>query len=119
MKILYRKTGNFARAWGFGFDAALRYDMGQWHFAASGKDITSTFNAWRFNTSGLGEVFAATGNELPENSRMVIVLHVMHGLRYREVAEILGCPLGTVQSRMHNAVQLLRRKVQRKLSQPT
>lgn len=68
MKILYRKTGDFARAWGFGFDAALRYDLGQWHFAASGKDITSTFNAWRFNTSELQEVFANTGNEIPENS---------------------------------------------------
>jgi RNA polymerase sigma-70 factor (ECF subfamily) len=57
--------------------------------------------------------------ELPENSRLVIELHLMHRLRYREVAEILGCPLGTVQSRMHNAVQLLRKKVQRKLSKPT
>jgi len=58
-------------------------------------------------------------DELPENSRLVIELHVMHGLRYREVAEILKCPIGTVQSRMHNAVQLLRKKVQRKLSKPS
>jgi RNA polymerase sigma-70 factor (ECF subfamily) len=53
--------------------------------------------------------------ELPESSRLVIELHVMHGLRYREVAEVLGCPVGTVQSRMHNAVQLLREKVRGKL----
>jgi len=68
MKILYRKTGEFAHAWGFGFDAAARYDMGRWHFALAGRDVTSTFNAWRFNTTGLQEVFAVTGNELPENS---------------------------------------------------
>jgi hypothetical protein len=68
MKLLYRKTGGFAYAWGFGFDAAARYDMNQWHFAAAGRDITSTFNAWRFNTSELKEVFAVTGNELPQNS---------------------------------------------------
>lgn len=68
LKLLYRKTGGFAHAWGFGFDAGARYDMGKWHFAAAGRDVTSTFNAWRFNTSELKDVFAVTGNELPENS---------------------------------------------------
>jgi len=66
----------------------------------------------------LRHVLTLALDELPENSRMVIELHVMHGLRYREVAEILGCPVGTVQSRMHNAVQLLRKKVGKKLSKP-
>lgn len=66
----------------------------------------------------LSRVLLLALDELPENSRLVIELHIMHGLRYREVAEILGCPLGTVQSRMHNAIQLLRKKVQRKLSKP-
>jgi len=66
----------------------------------------------------LSEVLSAALEELPENSRLVIELHVMHGLRYREVAEILRCPVGTVQSRMHNAVQLLRKRVKRKLRKP-
>ena len=66
----------------------------------------------------LSRVVLLALDELPENSRQVIELHVMHGLRYREVAEILGCPLGTVQSRMHNAVQLLRRKLKTKLRKP-
>jgi RNA polymerase sigma-70 factor (ECF subfamily) len=57
-------------------------------------------------------------DELPESSRLVIELHVMHGLRYREVAHILKCPIGTVQSRMHNAIQLLRKKVRKKLRKP-
>jgi len=56
--------------------------------------------------------------ELPENARVVIELHMMHGLRYREVAEILRCPVGTVQSRMYNAVQLLKKKVKARLSKP-
>ena len=63
-------------------------------------------------------VLAQALEELPENSRMVVELHVMHGLRYREVAEVLGIPIGTVQSRMHNAVQLLRKKVRLKLGKP-
>jgi len=79
MKLLYRKTGNFASAWGFGFDAAARYNLDKWHFAASGKDITSTFNAWRFNTSELEEVFAATGNDLPENSLELTVPRIILG----------------------------------------
>ncbi len=61
-------------------------------------------------------VLALALDELPENSRQVVELHVMHGLRYREVAEIMGCPVGTVQSRMHNAIQVLRKKVRRKLN---
>lgn len=63
----------------------------------------------------MSRVLSAALAELPENSRLVIELHVMHGLRYWEVAEVLGCPVGTVQSRMHNAVQLLRKKIKRRL----
>ena len=68
LKLIYRKTGDFAKAWGFGFDAGARFDLGEWHFGATARDVTSTFNAWSFNTSEMSEVFAATGNELPENS---------------------------------------------------
>jgi hypothetical protein len=68
LKLIYRKTGDFANAWGFGFDAGVKYDLGEWHFGASARDVTSTFNAWSFNTSEMSEVFAITGNELPENS---------------------------------------------------
>ncbi len=32
------------------------------------RDVTSTFNVWSYNTSGMSEVFSVTGNELPENS---------------------------------------------------
>lgn len=66
----------------------------------------------------IGQVLFSAVEELPENARQVIELHMIHGLRYREVADILGCPVGTVQSRMHNAVQLLRRKVRAKLTTP-
>lgn len=66
----------------------------------------------------IGQLLFSAVEELPENARQVIELHMIHGLRYREVAEILGCPIGTVQSRMHNAVQLLRRKVRAKLTRP-
>ena len=48
---------------------------------------------------------------LPGELRVTLELQVVHGLKYREVAEVLGIPLGTVQSRIHNAVKLLRKRL--------
>jgi hypothetical protein len=67
-KVIHRKVGEFANAWGFGLDVGVQYQLNQWKFAAMGRDITSTFNAWSFNTEKLEEVFTITGNEIPENS---------------------------------------------------
>jgi hypothetical protein len=67
-KIIYRKTGEFASAWGFGLDVGLHYKREKWVFGAVGRDITSTFNVWKFNESLLAETFLATGNDLPENA---------------------------------------------------
>lgn len=68
-KIIHRKIGDFARAWGFGVDASAIYARKDWRFAAVLRDATSTFNAWSFSLSPtMVDVFVATGNELPENS---------------------------------------------------
>ena len=67
-KLIHRRTGEFASAWGFGLDAAISYDHEKWRFAAVARDLTGTFNAWIFNTDELEEVFELTGNEIPENS---------------------------------------------------
>lgn len=44
---------------------------------------------------------------LPEMSRQVVMLIYFQGLKYREAAEILGLPVGTVKSRLHAAMQKL------------
>jgi len=49
---------------------------------------------------------------LPTKLRSVVVLHDMEGLSYEEVAQTVGCPVGTVKSRLFNARLLLRRKLQ-------
>jgi len=41
---------------------------------------------------------------LPENLRMVLVLCYFHDFAYKEIAEMLNLPLGTVKSRLHTAV---------------
>ena len=69
VKVIRRKVGDFAGAWGFGLDAGAQYEKGKWKFAAMARDVTSTFNAWSFDlTDQMKEVFAVTGNEIPENS---------------------------------------------------
>jgi RNA polymerase sigma-70 factor (ECF subfamily) len=46
--------------------------------------------------------------ELPTGERLVFVLKHHEGLRYGEIAELLGIAEGTVKSRMFRAVRLLR-----------
>ena len=67
-KLIHRRTGEFAKAWGFGLDASVNYDYQKWRFAAVARDVTGTFNAWIFQTDELEDVFELTGNEIPENS---------------------------------------------------
>lgn len=45
---------------------------------------------------------------LPEHHRTIIILSDIEGLSYREIANVLGCPVGTVMSRLHNARKRLR-----------
>ena len=40
---------------------------------------------------------------LAEREREVIVLKEYEGLRYREIADLLGIPIGTVMSRLYSA----------------
>jgi RNA polymerase sigma-70 factor, ECF subfamily len=44
---------------------------------------------------------------LPETLRKVVLLVCYQGLKYREAAEVLGIPVGTVKSRLHSAVEKL------------
>ncbi|MEM9290123.1 MAG: sigma-70 family RNA polymerase sigma factor [Acidobacteriota bacterium] len=46
-------------------------------------------------------------NELPSDFRMVVVLADLEGFSYKEIAEILDVPLGTVMSRLYRGRRLL------------
>jgi RNA polymerase sigma-70 factor, ECF subfamily len=45
---------------------------------------------------------------LPEEHRLVVELRFFAGATLDEIAAALGCPLGTVKSRLHNALEKLR-----------
>src|SRR4051794_40426293 len=49
VKIIHRKVGSFATAWGFGIDAGVRYQKENWRFGITARDLTTTFNAWSFS----------------------------------------------------------------------
>jgi RNA polymerase sigma-70 factor (ECF subfamily) len=49
----------------------------------------------------------ASVDDLPDLLRQALVLIYYQGLKYREVAEILGIPVGTVKSRLHAALMKL------------
>ena len=82
-KVVHRKVGDFAKAWGFGLDAGAQYEKGKWTFAAVGKDITSTFNAWTYNTENLEAVFNQTGNAIPENGLEVTLPRLILGTAFK------------------------------------
>jgi RNA polymerase sigma-70 factor (ECF subfamily) len=55
----------------------------------------------------LHEEVAAALEELPDEYRMVVILALMEDLSYKEIANALGIPLGTVMSRLHRGRRLL------------
>jgi len=68
-KIIHRTAGDFASAWGFGFDAAAQIVGKQWKLGIVAKDVTTTFNAWSFSLDqAIREVFYETSNEIPGKS---------------------------------------------------
>jgi hypothetical protein len=79
-KIIRRNVGDFANAWGFGFDIGLQYNYKKWIFGFMGRDITSTFNAWSFNPETFEDVFIRTGNVVPKNSIEVTLPKFIFGL---------------------------------------
>ncbi len=50
-------------------------------------------------------------DQLPEDYRLVFLLAALEDLSYKEIAEIVGCPIGTVMSRLFRARQLLQREL--------
>lgn len=57
----------------------------------------------------LSEPLQRALDALPPEFRAVVVLADMQELSYEEVARTLGCPVGTVRSRLHRARALLRK----------
>jgi RNA polymerase sigma-70 factor (ECF subfamily) len=55
----------------------------------------------------LGDEVVAALAALPEDFRSVVVLADVQGMSYRQIANTIGCPLGTVMSRLYRARRIL------------
>ncbi len=62
-----------------------------------------------------GEIFddnvTAAVESLPDSYKSVIILADVEGLSYREIADLVGCPIGTVMSRLCRGRRLLKKKL--------
>jgi RNA polymerase sigma-70 factor (ECF subfamily) len=59
------------------------------------------------------DAIAAALESLPAEYRIVATLYFMQDLPYQEIAEMVGCPVGTVRSRLHRARRLLQKNLWR------
>jgi RNA polymerase sigma-70 factor, ECF subfamily len=57
------------------------------------------------------DVIAAL-DSLPEDFRLVVSLCDLEGLTYKEIADAVGCPVGTVMSRLYRGRRLLERRLE-------
>ena len=59
------------------------------------------------------DITNAAIDALPEEFRIVATLYFMQDLAYQEIAEMIGCPVGTVRSRLHRARRMLQKQLWR------
>jgi RNA polymerase sigma-70 factor, ECF subfamily len=49
--------------------------------------------------------------ELPEPQKQAVLLRYAEDFSYQAIADVLGCPIGTVKSRLHHALAALEQKL--------
>ena len=50
---------------------------------------------------------------LPDEQRTAIVLKEYHGMTFQEIADLQGCPLSTVKTRLYQGLNVLRRHLEK------
>jgi RNA polymerase sigma-70 factor (ECF subfamily) len=60
------------------------------------------------DVEGPRQALAQILGRLPDPAREVLLMRFVDGLKLAEIADALGVPLGTVKSRLHNALESLR-----------
>ena len=82
-KVIYRKVGKFANAWGFGLDAGIQMKGEKWNLGLVAKDLTTTFNAWTFKfTEREKEALYLTKNDIPVKSTELTAPRIILGGSY-------------------------------------
>lgn len=74
------------------------------------KDINTPEN--QLFSDELEQVVNCAISELPEDLKTAVTLREYDGLSYEEIAEIMGCPVGTVRSRIFRAREAIDKQIQ-------
>jgi RNA polymerase sigma-70 factor, ECF subfamily len=61
----------------------------------------------------LSEVVADAMKLLPDEQRTAIILKEYHGMTFQEIADMQGCPLSTVKTRLYQGLSVLRRHLEK------
>ena len=64
----------------------------------------------------LAEVVESALNALPDELRAALMLREFDGLSYDDIADVLGCPVGTVRSRIFRAREAIDQRVKEQIS---
>jgi RNA polymerase sigma-70 factor, ECF subfamily len=60
----------------------------------------------------MSRAVAQAMEQLPDEQRTAIVLKEYHGLTFQEIADLQGCPLSTVKTRLYQGLSVLRRQLE-------
>jgi RNA polymerase sigma-70 factor (ECF subfamily) len=60
----------------------------------------------------MGRAVAQAMKQLPDEQRTAIILKEYHGLTFQEIADLQGCPLSTVKTRLYQGLSVLRRALE-------
>lgn len=91
----------------FSLDGDLREEMG----FEPRDDRTGSNPEQALENKELGRYLRQCIRELPEVLRVAVILHDIEGLPQKEIAGIVGCPLGTVKSRIQRGRYELRERL--------
>ena len=64
----------------------------------------------------LAEVVESALNGLPDELKAALMLRELDGLSYDDIADVLGCPVGTVRSRIFRAREAIDQRVKEQIS---
>ena len=122
--IVWRDAGRFrgdatVRSWLFG----IAHNLGLMALRRKKPDLLDEYAAERLADPGADPARLAdlafdrvrlqdAMERLPAAQHAVIELVFFHGLTRAEVAQVLGCPVGTVKSRLHYALRALSRALE-------
>ena len=82
-KTIHRQIGSFASSWGFGMDAGLKIKLNRCTLGLMGRDISGTYNAWRYQlTDTQKQTLITTQNLLPTNPLEITSPKLVSGISF-------------------------------------